>query len=206
MGDPRRLLPHEVEIFVTRELRKAGLELAGLKVRARVRLSEQAPPPKSSARSGPKSLLRPESDPEGAKRSDDDYAVEISAVVRVEGAERRVLIECRNEARPVRADAVEALSAKLPAAKAQHALMFSTSGYEPDAVRVARAHGVPLLAVADGKTAFARSSWGMAGQPPAWVPEYMAEVVDVDVTGRLRHELVVSGQPRSILDRLGTRP
>ena len=85
---------------------------------------------------------------------------------------------------------------------AQHAIMFSTSGYEPDAVRAARAAGIALLTVADGKTAFARSPWGMAGQPPAWVPEYMAELVDLDAAGQLRHELIVSGQPERLLERL----
>ena len=176
MGDPRRLLPHEVEIFITRELRKAGLELSATKVRARTQLSE---------------------------KGEDDYAVELGGVVRIAGADRRVLIECRNEHHPVRAEAVDALCAKLPGATAQHGIMFSTSGFEPDAVRTSRAHGVPLLAVADGRVAFARSAWGMAGQPPAWVPEYMGEVVDLDATGELRHELIVAGRPGLILDRFG---
>src|SRR5918999_2288238 len=35
VGDPRSLLPHEVEIFVVRELRKAGLEPTAVKVRER---------------------------------------------------------------------------------------------------------------------------------------------------------------------------
>ena len=174
MGDPRRLRPDEVEIVVARELRKAGMELSKLKVRARTPLS---------------------------KGHDDEYAMELSGFIRVGGTDRPVLVECRNERQPARADAVRALSAKLAEQKAQHGIMFSTSGYEPGAVREARAHGVPLLTVADGRAAFARSPWGMAGQPPAWVPEYMAEVVDLDVTGQLRHQLVVSDQRKLILDR-----
>lgn len=174
MGDPRRLLPHEVEILVARELRKAGLELAATKVLTRTRLSE---------------------------KGDDEYAMEISGMLRLADADHRVLVECRNVQQPVRADAVQALIAKLAGMRAQHAIMFSTSGFEPDAVRAGRTHGVPLLAVADGKTAFERSPWGMAGQPPAWVPEYMAEVVDLDVAGQVRHQLVVAGQPQAILDQ-----
>jgi Restriction endonuclease len=175
MGDPRRLRPDEVEILVARELRKAGMELSKLKVRARTPLS---------------------------KAHDDEYAMQLSGLVQVGGADHPVLIECRSERQPVRADAVRALSAKVAEQKAKHGIMFSTSGYEPDAVREARAHGVPLLSVTDGKEAFARSQWGMAGQPPAWVPEYMAEVVDLDVTGQLRHHLIISGESRLILDRL----
>jgi hypothetical protein len=176
MGDPRRLRPDEVEILIARELRKAGAELSGVTVRARTMLSE---------------------------KGEDEYAIELSGTVRVGGDDRRLLIECRNERQAVRAEAVSALEAKMTGAKAQHAIMFSTSGYEPAAVRGAKTAGIALLAVADGKSAFARSPWGMAGQPPAWVPEYMAEVVDLDVIGQVRHELVVSGRPDLILNRLG---
>jgi restriction system protein len=175
MGDPRRLRPDEVEIFVTRELRKAGLELSKLKVRAREQLS---------------------------KEKDDEYSMELSGLLRVGGADCNLLVECRSERSPVRLEAVQALSARLTAARAQYGIMFSTSGYELGAVRDAKTHGIPVLTVADGKSAFARSPWGTAGQPPAWVPEYMAEVVDVDVTAQLRHRLVVSGNPELILDRL----
>ena len=178
MGDPRSLLPHEVEIFVVRELRKAGLDPTAMKVRDRTRGS-----------GGP-----------------GDYAVELLGSLRIADADRRLLIECRNEPAPVSAAIVEALHEKLADAKAQHAMMFSTSGFAPDAVRAARTHGMPLLAVADGKTAFARSPWGMAGDPPAWVPEYMAELVELDAMGQSRHVLLASGGARRILDQLTTAP
>ncbi len=175
MGDPRRLRPDEVETFVVRELRKAGLQLSKLKVLARKPLS---------------------------KERDEEYSMDLSVLIRVGDADRGVLIECRSEHNPVRSEAVLALSTRLADAKVQHGIMFSTSGYDTDAVHEAKQHGIPVLTVADGKSAFARSAWGMAGQPPAWVPEYMSEVVDVDVTGQLRHKLVMSGNPALILDRL----
>jgi hypothetical protein len=175
MGDPRRLRPHEVEIFVARELRKAGVELSGLSVVSRVQVD---------------------------KRDEDNFIVDLSGVLRVKDADRAMLVECRNQRDPVRREDVEAFDARLVAAKAEHGIMFSTSGYEPAAVRDAKSRGLPLLVVTDGKVAFARSAWGMAGQPPAWVPEYMSEVVDVDITGKLRHHLVVADRPELILDRL----
>jgi hypothetical protein len=178
MGDPRRLRPYEFEILAARELRKAGIELSTLKVHERTPLS---------------------------KGSEDEYAMELTGLMRVRGADRPVLVECRSERQPVRPEAVRALSARLPQWRAQHAIMFSTSGYDPAAVRDARASGVALLAVADGKAAFASSEWGMAGQPPAWVPDYMAEVVDLDVAGEVRHRLVVSDQPSLVLDCLEKR-
>lgn len=173
MGNPRSLLAHEVDIFITRELRKAGLVPSAMKVRDRTQASGKT----------------------------DDYTVELGCSLRIDDSDRYVLIECRNQPVPVSATAVEALQTKVQQAKAQHAMMFSTTGFEPDAVRTAGTLGMPLLAVADGKTAFARSPWGMAGDPPAWVPEYMAELVDVDASGKPRHELLASGGGKRILER-----
>jgi hypothetical protein len=175
LGDPRSLLSHEVEIFVVRELRKAGLDPSATKVRERTRAS-----------------------------GGDDYVVELGCSLRIGDADRRVLIECRNERTAVSATAVESLHAKLADAKAQHAMMFSTTGFEPNAIETARALGMPLLAVADGKSAFARSPWGMAGDPPAWVPEYMAELIDLDAMGRPLRVLLASGGSKRILDLFAT--
>ena len=173
MGDPRSLLPHEVEIFVVRELRKAGLEPKAVKMRERTHATDKS----------------------------DDYAVELGCSLRIGEADRNVLIECRNHRAPLDAGAVETLHAKLRSSKAQHAMLFSTSGFEPDAVRAARTLGMPLLVVADGKSAFVRSPWGMAGDPPAWVPEYMAELVDLDATGQPRRDLLAAGGSKRILER-----
>jgi hypothetical protein len=178
LGDPRSLLPHEVEIFVVRELRKAGLDPTAMKVRERTR----------------------------APGGSDDYTVELACSLRIGDADRQVLIECRNERAPVSPAIVETLHAKLHDAKAHHAMMFSTTSFEPNAIRAARTLGMPLLAVADGKSAFARSPWGMAGDPPAWVPEYMAELVELDVTGQPRRTLLASGGSKRILDLFATAP
>jgi hypothetical protein len=176
LGDPRSLLPHEVEIFVVRELRKAGLEPTSVKVRDRT-------------------------EPRGG---DGNYIVELGCGLRIGDAERSVLIQCRNERAMAAPALVEALHAKLAVIKVQHGMMFSTAGFEPNAIRSARTLGIPLFTVADGKTAFARSPWGMAGDPPAWVPEYMAELVDLDVVGLPRHELLASGGAKRILDRFAS--
>jgi hypothetical protein len=178
LGNPRSLLSHEVEIFVTRELRKAGLAPSAMKVRDRALVAGKT----------------------------DDYTVELGCSLRIGDNDRYVLIECRNHPDPVGTTAVEALHTKVQQAKAHYAMMFSTAGFDPDAVRTARALGMPLLTVADGKSAFARSPWGMAGDPPAWVPEYMAELVGVDATGQPRMELLAAGGSKRILDVLATAP
>ena len=176
MGNPRSLLSHEVEIFVTRELRKAGFAPSAMKVRDRVH----------------------------APGKGDDYVVELGCSLHVGASEAFIIIECRNEAAAVTAAAVEGLQATVQHVKAQHGMMFSTSGFAPEAIGAARALGIPLLAVTDGKTAFARSPWGMAGDPPAWVPEYMAELVGLGATGQTRHELLAAGGAKRILEAFAT--
>jgi hypothetical protein len=172
------LRPHEVEIFVVRELRKAGLEPT------RVKVQDHTEP----------------------RKGDGDYVVELDCGLRIGDADRSVLIQCRNERAVTTQALVEALHARLAAARVQHAMIFSTAGFEPNAIRTSRSLGIPLFTVADGKTAFARSPWGMAGDPPAWVPEYMAELVELDVVGQPRHELVAGGASKRIVDRLAASP
>jgi hypothetical protein len=173
MGDPRNLQPHEVEIFATRELRKSGLELLALKRHSQTSVS----------------------------RSGDEYVVELHGKLRVAGVDVPVVVECRNAVQPIGAPVVASLHSRLASVPARHAILFSVSDYSPEAIRVARNAGIALLRVTDGKTAFARSRSGFAGQPPAWVPEYMAEVLDQDAAGAVRHELVVASRPQLILDR-----
>jgi len=192
MGDPRRVRPDELEVLVARELRKAGVTLSKLGV-TRIQLSAKDPT---------------------------EYSVELGAVVGDRDALREALIECRNAIGPIDVGAVQALDARrraravddgparllgpasitptsdLPHDESRLAMMFSMSGYEPDAVREATSLGIALFAIADGPAAFRRSRWAVGAQPPAWVPEYMAELVDLDPTGAIRYEMLGLGKPK----------
>ena len=186
MGDPRRLRPDEVEIVVARELRKAGVPLATLRVTARHGAVPNVP---------------------------DAFVLELAGVASVggpEAANRPVLVELRNESAVVGLDAVQALGARSPASReddgpkrlqAVHAVdagdspramrvLVSTTGFEAAAVVGAKALGVVLLRITDGGAAFLRSQWAMGEQPPAWVPEYMTELVDLGPAGDVRYELI----------------
>ena len=198
MGDPKRVRPDELEILVARELRKGGVTLSRLAILSQNALSSKDP---------------------------GEYSVELGAVIGDGNALRETLIECRNENTPVGATAVQALDARrrarptgdgparllgptsatptvdAPHAEPRLAIMFSMSGYEPDAVRQAGSLGIVLLAIADGPAAFRRSQWAVGAQPPAWVPEYMAELVDLDPAGVVRHQMLVSGKSALIPPR-----
>jgi hypothetical protein len=193
LGDPRHVRTDEVEILVARELRKAGLALSQLRVLQR------------------------------ATRAPDDaaqYFMRFTGSGNAGRGETEVVIDFRNEAAPVSAELVRAFLAipsdreeaagparLMPAREALEKVegppllrvMFSTSGYDADAVREAHALGVVLLAVADGPAAFRQSQWSMGAQTPAWVPEYMAELVSLGPGGVPRRELILSARP-ALLD------
>ena len=184
MGNPRRIRPDEVEIVVARELRKAGVPLARVRVLARRAL---------------------------APGDESEYAIDLAGTTSAEPARRDVLVEFRNEARDVDVATMNALGTRTPpaqpadgprrlqpvepvspAAEEPLRVMVSTTGFDAEAVRAAKSLGVMLLRVADGGEAFLRSQWAMGDQPPAWVPEYMAELVDLGPAGEVRYQLIVS--------------
>ena len=186
MGDPRRVRPHEVEILVSRELRKAGLELTSLRRDA------------------------------GALPDGDEYSLELYGTIVHEGTPAGLVVQFRNHSAPVTREDIAALASMSGEPRAADApkrlipegpaatkagptlrVMVSTSGYSVDAAREASASGIRLLAIADGPAAFRRSQWSMGQQTPAWVPEYMAEEVDLGPDGMVRHRLLVSGQAKA---------
>ena len=194
MGDPRDVRPDEVEILVARELRKAGVPLTRLWTTAR-----RAVP-------------------------DDDraYVVELEGVTGSADDTRAVLVEFRNHSSEVGADAVLVLASRAAAGPPGDApkrlqsapdraarpipsdaptqpplrVMFATSAFAAGAVAQASSLGVRLLRVADGPAAFRRSQWAVGAQPPAWVPEYMAEAVDLGPTGDVRYQPLMSAPKR----------
>jgi len=179
MSDPRRIRPDEVEIVVARELRKAGVQLTGLA--ALVERGRRSPEPNDTSQ----------------------YVMELGGP--------GLLVEFRNEASLAGADVVRALAqrpAERPAARdapkrllptpdappaaapGELRVLVSTTGFEPAAVVEAKTLGMPLLRVADGQAAFRRSQWAMGEQPPAWVPEYMAELADIGPDNAVRYDLI----------------
>ncbi|HEX6052082.1 MAG TPA: hypothetical protein VFZ21_22590 [Gemmatimonadaceae bacterium] len=195
MGDPRDVRPDEVEIVVGRELRKAGVAISRLWTAARHRV------------------------PGGDERA---YVVELEGVVVGTDGPQPILVEFRNQPSEVGIDAVRRLASRTalgppgdgpkrlqpvpdPASppapsdgtmRAPPRAMFATSAFDAGAVAEALSLGVRLLRVADGPAAFRRSPWAMGAQPPAWVPEYMAETVDLGPAGDVRYQPLMGAAKR----------
>src|SRR3989475_3359158 len=172
------LTPEHFEILVMRELRKVGLEISELRIHRRTMLPEP----------------------------DEGYLLEVKGVVRGAGWERRVLIACRRQQRPIVAAEVELLKDHVKEADAEGGLLFGAADFEPDALTTAEDTALALLRVTDGRTDFDTSAWGTPGHYPAWLPAYCAQSVTRDLLGQPRYELLESGQGGVIVERLRIPP
>src|SRR5438552_3403263 len=80
------------------------------------------------------------------------------------------------------------------------AVVFATADLAADALAAARGAGVAMLRVVDGRTAFDTSGWSTPGHYPAWLPAYLPQLVDRDISGQPRARLLEAGRPDMILD------
>src|SRR5437773_1060676 len=126
MPEAPELTPEHFEILVVRELRKVGLEVSALQVHRRATLPE----------------------PERG------YLLELRGRVSRGSWQRRVLIACRRQETPTGGGQVESFRAHLDGAGAEAGILFSTGGFDQDAVTAAPGRSVALPRVADRRTGF----------------------------------------------------
>ena len=170
------LTPEHFEILVTRELRKIGLDVSELRMHRRSMLPE----------------------PERG------YLLELKGVLRRTDWQRRTLIACRRQQRPIGSVEVESLKEHLKEAEVEAGVLFGAGEIDPTALTAAQDSPLAVFRVTDGQTAFDTSGWGTPGQYPAWLPAYCAQSVARDPLGQLRYQLLESGQAGAIADRLRT--
>jgi len=173
MADLSVVTPDYFEILVVRELRKVGFEVTAVRVHRRAELPE----------------------PERG------FVVELLALLSRPPWRKHALIACRRQEGPIAREVVDSLKARLRDAAADVALLFSTVEFAPDALAASREGGVGLLRVVDGHSVFDASGWGPTGHYPAWLPAYLAQVVDRDGAGQVRTRLLEAGRAELILDQ-----
>jgi hypothetical protein len=166
----------DLEILVARELRKAGLALSGLHVRRRTPLPE----------------------------AEGRWTMLLEGRLRIGDREASLLVECHDRAAPLGAERVRTFVEEARAARAERAMLVATSGFASPAVKAAGELGIVLLAIADGTTAWRSSPWG-SGRPPAWFPEFVAQLV-TEEAGLVRAEPLAPDRPDAILSRLRALP
>ena len=166
------MTPEYFEILVVRELRKVGFDVGAVRTHRRSELPE----------------------PERG------FVFELAVPLTRGGATWRALVACRHQTGAVEREVIESVKSRLPEVPADAGLVFATSDFGTDALAAARESGVALLRVVDGHTAFDTSGWNNPGHYPSWLPAYLAQVVDRDVSGQPRARLLEAGGADMILD------
>lgn len=105
--------------------------------------------------------------------SDGEYVIDVVAKFTALGAKIIVLVECKHEKRKVERQQVQVLWSKLQSAGAHKGMLFSVSGFQSGAVEFAEAHGIALIHLAEGSTAWVTKSFSPTVATPSFVPKYV---------------------------------
>ncbi|MCU1336349.1 MAG: hypothetical protein JWO19_1930 [Bryobacterales bacterium] len=136
-----------------------------------------------------------------------EYAVDV--VVRLtlfSGALLVVLAECKHQGRPVARDEVLALESKLRDTGAHKGMLFSTSGFQEGAIKLARARGIATITVVEGRWLYeTRSLYSDSVVPPPWanLPRFAGQRLTPLENGYSCHT-IDDEQVHAILDFLNT--
>jgi hypothetical protein len=166
------LTPERFEILVVRELRKAGFEVDAWRRARRARV-------------------------EG---SDPGDALGWTATLAARGRRWRAWCAARRQARACTADDVAETDAQRAEAGAEVALLFAACELEDAAVARARALGVALFRVLDGRTAFREAGWDAGPEPPAWWPAHVAALVEPAPGAGWRIRLLEAGRVEPVVE------
>lgn len=99
-----------------------------------------------------------------------DYKIDVTGEFSVlGGATIRILIECKRHKRPVERDDVAAFVAKIRDTSSHKGMIFSTSGFQRGAIKLANSEGIAAITFMDGQANYVTRSLGPAQTPPSWV-------------------------------------
>ena len=101
------------------------------------------------------------------KCSDGNYTFDVTVRFSALGADFLVLVECKHEGRKVERQAVQVLHSKMQSVGAQKGMLFSISGFQTGAIDFADVHGIALVQLSNGETAWMTKSM-VPPPPPRW--------------------------------------
>ena len=82
---------------------------------------------------------------------DSTYQIDVYAEYTALGCNHKVIIECKHHSGSIERPVVTDLCAKLQSIGAQKGIIISTSGFQRDAVRYAKEHGIALWQIVDSQ-------------------------------------------------------
>jgi restriction system protein len=137
--------------------------------------------------------------------SDGEYEIDVTARFRALGADFVVLIECKHYKNPVKRDVVQVLSDRLRAVGAHKGMIFSTAKFQSGAIKYAKVHGIALVQITDGTTAFASRGYHTSHLLPADAPEHVGWVIDLSDDDRERYRLIYRPDPGALFPGLWSK-
>ena len=81
--------------------------------------------------------------------SDSTYQIDVLAEYTALGCRHKIIIECKRYSRSIERKVISELYAKTLSIGAQKCILISTSGFQSDAVKYAKAHGIALWQICD---------------------------------------------------------
>lgn len=121
-------------------------------------------------------------------RSDGEYKIDVFAKFKVLGGSIKVLIECKRYKNKVKRETVQLLNDKLKSIGEQKGMIFTTSGFQSDAIKYAEEHGIALITVIEGKyTYITKSPTSENFAPPPWanIPKFVGVFINESRTSYL---------------------
>lgn len=136
-------------------------------------------------------------------------AYEIDVTVRFEalGANFLILVECKHQRSPIKRESVQILYDRVRTTGAHKGMLFATTTFQRGAIEYAKAHGIALVRIAEGKTFYVTKGLDRPIEPPPWanIPPYMGCFVSLTDEGNLQYSLVSVRHPDALNDFLDFR-
>ena len=110
--------------------------------------------------------------------ADGEYEIDITVRFSALGVDYLTLIECKRHAARVKREDIHVLWAKMQSVGAQKGIVFATTGFQSGALEFAKAHGIALVTIADGRSSYFTRAAHQSGEIP-WehVPSAISRVV-----------------------------
>ncbi|AIF52880.1 restriction endonuclease [Pelosinus sp. UFO1] len=112
---------------------------------------------------------------------DGNYQIDVTARLELfGGAELLVLVECKHQKNSIKREIVQALHDKIRSIGAHKGIIFSSSNFQKGALEYAKAHGIALVKVADGKCTYETRSLHGVEDIPSWlsIPKYALYIME----------------------------
>ncbi len=123
---------------------------------------------------------------------DSTYQIDVVAKFEAFGAEFIVLIECKKHKNAIPRSLVQELHDKIRSIGAHKGMLFATTGFQSGAVKYAKAHGIALVSITEGKASYQTRSMETAPEPPpsANIPNYIGWSVEESDEGKITMSVV----------------